>query len=192
MKRSILCLLALLFIFISCDSNPCVISIYSLEEKKGFEFPQIYWIKFYPSKVKVGDTVLVMYEKEIKSNNLNYKKDFEITDSGKIKYIGTNISPYSSVFSLDENSRFLDNVLYICPQKQFDKISAIEINSFVSISNSSATSSNNEIVMLEFRIPDNAQSGYLHVPGDYFKFKNMTFSDEKLIIVDENGNEITE
>ena len=192
MKKNILYFLALLFIFVSCDNNPCVISIYSSEEKKGFEFPQIYWIKFYPSQAKAGDTVLVMYEKEIKSNNLDYDKDFEITDNGKIKYIGTDISPYSSVFPLDENSRFLDNVLYICPQKQFDKTSAIEINSFVSISDSNATSSDNEIIMLEFKIPDNAQSGYLHVTGDYFYFRNILFSDEKLIIVDENGNEITE
>ena len=118
--------------------------------------------------------------------------DFEITDNGKIKYIGTDISPYSSVFPLDENSRFLDNILYICSQKQFDKTSAIEINSFVSISDSNATSSDNEIIMLEFKIPDNAQSGYLHVSGDYFKFRNILFSDEKLIIVDENGNEVTE
>lgn len=190
MKKNILYIIALLFIFVSCDNNPCVISIYSSEEKKGFELPKVYWIKFYPSKARVGDTVLVMYEKEI--NNLDYDKDFEITDDGKIKYIGTHISPYSSVFPLDENSRFLNNILYICSQKQFDKTSAIEINSFVSISDSNATSSDNEIIMLEFKIPDNAQSGYLHVSGDYFKFRNILFSDEKLIIVDENGNEITE
>ena len=80
MKRIILCLLELLFIFISCDSNPCVISIYSLEEKKGFELPKVYWIKFYPSKVKVGDTVLVMYEKEIKSNTSVFEKELKKID----------------------------------------------------------------------------------------------------------------
>lgn len=120
MKKNILYIVTLLFIFVSCDNNPCIISIYSSEEKKGFELPKVYWIKFYPSKARIGDTVLVMYEKEI--NNLDYDKDFEITDNGKIKYIGTDISPYSSVFPLDENSRFLDNVLYICPQKQFDNV----------------------------------------------------------------------
>ena len=196
MRKWLFFTIILLFTFLSCDSNRCVITIYSSEKEKGFEFPQIYWIKFYPSQAKVGDTVLVMYEKEIKSNNLDYEEDFKITDSGKIKYIGTDISPYSSVFLEDEDSQFLDDVLYICSQKQFNEIdlkkSSDKINNFVSISSSCATSSNNEIVMLEFKIPDNAESGYLYVSGDYFKFRNIAFSEEKLIIVDENGNEITE
>ena len=68
MKKNILYIIALLFIFVSCDNNPCVISIYSSEEKKGFELPKVYWIKFYPSKARIGDTVLVMYEKEINNS----------------------------------------------------------------------------------------------------------------------------
>ena len=179
--------LCLLLLFISCDGNPCVVYVYDCENLDGFIAPKIYWIKFYPSKAKVGDTVMVMYEKEVKIKNLNYENDFEITDDGKIKYIGKYWDPY---FSFGQQTKILDNILYICPQK--DRKSLIEVNDFISFSNSFATSSDNEIVTLEFKVPDEAKSGYLYVDRDFFQFDNTVFSEEKLIVVDENGKEITE
>ena len=188
MKR-IIYLFFVLLIFISCDNNPCVITVYSCDdvEPDGFKYPKIYWIKFYPPKAKVGDTVMVMYEKEIRTNNLNYDTDFEITDDEKIKYIGKYWNPY---FCIDKESNILNDMLYICPQKK--KNSSIKINNFISFSNSSAVSSDNEIVTLEFKVPENAKSGYLYIKEDFFMFKNTLFSEEKLIIVDENGNEVIE
>lgn len=186
MHKGILFIITLLLLFISCGGNPCTVSIFTCENFDGFEYPEIYWIKFYPTTAKTGDTVMVMYEKEIKIENLNYDTDFEITNDGKIKYTGTQYNPY---FCIDEDSRILNNILYIYPQKKYgeSKCTAVKVNNFISFSNSSASSSANEIVTLEFKVPEEAKSGYLCIRSDLFWFKNILFSDQKLIIVDENG-----
>lgn len=184
MRKGILFIIALLLLFISCGGNPCTISIFTCENVEGgFEYPEIYWIKFYPTTAKIGDTVMVMYEKEIKIENLNYDTDFEITDDSKIKYTGTKYNPY---FRIDEDSQILDDILYIYPQKEYkeSKCAAIKVTTFTSFSNSSAASPDNEIVTLEFKVPEGAKSGYLYIESDLFRFKNILFSDQKLVIVD--------
>ena len=83
MKKIILYLLGLLFILVSCDTNSC--NIYG---PAGYiDSPCIHSVKFSPKTAKVGDTVTMIIEKDNWniSQKLDFNRDFEITDDGKIK-----------------------------------------------------------------------------------------------------------
>jgi DNA-binding Lrp family transcriptional regulator len=104
-----------------------------------------------------------------------------------IKYIG-NYGEIAMNYP-DEESRIVKYTLAISPQKTGE---LIYVTKFVSISEVDSSVSGRKIVTVEFKVPENAKSGFLKVRGDIVSFLPSGFSDEKLIIVDENGNEITE
>ena len=211
MKRSILCLLELLLILISCDTNLC--NVYG---PAGYiDSPRIHSVKFSPKTAKVGDTVTMIIEKDNWniSQKLDFNRDFEITDDGKIKYIGSLSNPHYLNYG-----RIATDITRIVPTKE-NYESFVEVTEYVSImsksmpeaessceTNSCAYNKYNkptdydslkklypgyEILIISFKVPANAKSGYIRTT-DPTAFARGCFSEEKLIIVDENGNEITE
>lgn len=187
MKRMFLPLV-LLLIAISCEDNLC-----RDFPPEGCEFPKIYWIKFYPKNAKIGETVTIIYEKENVEtvSGLNYNNDFEVTSEGQIKYIG-NYSEISMNYT-DEKSRIKDDFTYIYSEKNTSSEIKTKITNFLSLSESPAASPNTKIIELQFKVPENAKSGYIWtIDPMHFAKGGNNFSEEKLIIVDENGKEITE
>ena len=185
MKKNFLFIIFLLVI-ISCDYNPCNEVL-----PEGCIFPKIYWIKFYPEKVKIGDTVTIIYEKENKETveGLNYNTDFEVTSAGEMKYVG-NYSEISLNYP-NEESRITKGFTCICPEKNSEE-NGIEVTHFISLTEQLTSSAKSKIIELKFKIPENARSGYVWTIDPMHFAKGGCFSEEKLIIVDENGNEITE
>jgi hypothetical protein len=151
--------------------------------------PKVYEVNFTPTTAKVGDVIKVTYETDdwIPVEGINLNTDYEITDKGEIKYIG-NYGEIAMNYP-DEESRIVKYTLAISPQKTGE---LIYVTKFVSISEVDSSVSGRKIVTVEFKVPENAKSGFLKVRGDIVSFLPSGFSDEKLIIVDENGNEITE
>ena len=208
MKKYSLYFLALLLILISCDTNLC--NVYG---PAGYiDSPRIHSVKFSPKTAKVGDTITMIIEKDNWniSQKLDFNRDFEITDDGKIKYIGSLSNPDYLNYG-----EIATDITRILPTKENYK-SFVEVTEYVSIMSKSmpeAESScetnscayNNskdydslkklypgyEILIISFKVPTNAKSGYIRTT-DPTAFARGGFSDEKLIIVDENGNEITE
>ena len=186
MKR-IIYLFFVLLVFISCDGNPC-----------SEDYPPETWVPpivravyFSPKTAKVGDTIMIVIEKDNWNctNGLDYNKDFEITNDGKIKYIGTH-KDINFNFS-DDESRMRGNITRIS-SKQDDNASYVEVTEYVSIQGLvNSEDERRDVVLVEFIVPANAKSGYIWTT-DPMGFARGGYSDEKLIIVDENGNEITE
>ena len=191
MKR-IIYLFFVLLIFISCDNNPCIITICSCEDSiANWVPPTVRSVYFSPKTAKIGDTIMIVIEKDAWNctNGLDYNKDFEITNDGKIKYIGTH-KDINSNFP-DDESRMRGNITRIS-SKQDDNASYVEVTEYVSIQGLvNSEDERRDVVLVEFIVPANAKSGYIRTT-DPMRFAYGGFSEEKLIIVDENGNEVTE
>ena len=69
-----------------------------------------------------------------------------------------------------------------------NNIPHVEVTEYVSIEGFCYDSI--DIISISFKVPADAKSGYVWVTDPGVAVSG--FSDEKLIIVDENGNEITE
>lgn len=182
MKRMLLlCLLSLLFM--GCN-EPVI----------DGKLPEIYWVKFSPAEAKVGDIIEITYEKDagVAAPGLNLNTDYKVTN-GQIKYVGNH--PEIAKNYPDEESRIMKHMLYIDPNKNHsgEHKEDIEVTEFVSASEKEASVSDRKIVAIEFKVPPNAKSGYIEIRYDCCSpLSSGFFSEEKLIIVDENGNEITE
>ena len=190
MKR-IIYLFFVLLIFISCDNNPCVITVCSCEDSiANWVPPTVRSVYFSPKTAEIGDTIMIVIEKDAWNctNGLDYNKDFEITNDGKIKYIGTH-KDINSNFP-DDESRMRGNITRIS-SKQDDNASYVEVTEYVSIQGLvNSEDERRDVVLVEFIVPANAKSGYIRTT-DPMRFAYGGFSEEKLIIVDENGNEVT-
>lgn len=192
MQKRFSFIITLLLSFISCDGNPCIITICSCEDSiANWVPPTVRSVYFSPKTAKIGDTIMIVIEKDAWNctNGLDYNKDFEITGDGKIKYIGTH-KDINSNFP-DDESRMRGNITKIC-SKQDDNASYVEVTEYVSIQGVlKSKEERRDVVLVEFIVPANAKSGYIWTT-DPMGFARGGYSDERLIIVDENGKEITE
>ena len=180
MKKNILYFLALLFIFVSCNDSLCC-DVDLSEKPKSLHISTIY---FSPKTAKIGETinVTIVEEKKNFSKYVDYDKDFEITDDGKIKYIGK-----GTFYPLYNESCMVGVIASISSEKN-NNIPHVEVTEYVSIEGFCYDSI--DIISISFKVPADAKSGYVWVTDPGVAVSG--FSDEKLIIVDENGNEITE
>ena len=179
MKR-IIYLFFVLLVFISCDNNPC-----EYYYKQGSKPPHILSVQFSPKKAKIGDTInmIIIKEKSKSFKNLDYDKDFEITDDGKIKYVGK-----GTFYDFYDESGIVGNITRIS-SKQDDNTSYVEVTEYISIQGFYYDLV--DVIAIDFKVPVNAKSGYIRTT-DPMRFAYGGFSEEKLIIIDENGKEITE
>ena len=185
MKRFACLIFVFVLPFVSCCYNPCN------DVGENWIPPKVHSVYFSPKTAKAGDIIMMVIEKDSWNctRNLDYNKDFEITDDGKIKYIGTH-SDINSNFTTEE-SRMMGCITWICPEKS-DYPAYIEVTEYVSIRGLiESEKEDRDIVLVEFKVPNNAKSGYI-LTRDPMGFTVGGYSGEKLIIVDENGKEITE
>ena len=179
MKR-IIYLFFMLLVFISCDNNPC-----EYPYKQGSKPPHILSVQFSPKKAKIGDTInmIIIKEKSKSFKNLDYDKDFEITDDGKIKYVGK-----GTFYDFYDESGIVGTITDIISERN-NTAPHIDVTEYISIQGFYYDLV--DVIAIDFKVPVNAKSGYIRTT-DPMCFAYGGFSEEKLIIVDENGNEITE
>ena len=156
MKKIILCLLALLFILVSCDTNLC--NIYGPD---GYiDSPRIHSVKFSPKTAKVGDTIIL---------DMN----------------GVNIF---------ENDRYTEWKVYLTDStvndQEITQTKVISATQLEIVLPQNTVSRKGIFINFKGNPPDSL--GPCESSEEDREYYSCASSDKLLIIVDENGNEITE
>lgn len=167
-------------LFISCCEEPI----------PGDLYPMIHSISFFQKTAKVGDTIaMYIYRDGFFDRDFDYDKNFTV-EKGKLKYIG----PIREGFP-DEESRFMEsgNITRIVVSDRDENTDYVEVTEYISIKQLFYyPKEEREVVRVEFKVPEGAKSGYIWTTGPFNFMGQLTssFSDEKLTIVDADGNEI--
>lgn len=173
-------ILSVFILFISC-CDPC-------NDIIG-ELPGIYSISFSPKTAEVGDTIEMYIDRDfLFVENFDYDKNFEITSDGKIKYTGS----FNKYFSNEEDRFMKDGNITRIASTTENNSPYVEVTEYVSIKQLFYyPEEEREIVLVEFKVPAGAKSGYIRTSGPFnYHTGHTTISNEKLTIVDADGNEI--
>ena len=194
MKQIVVWGLMLLLIVISCDE------VGKNESVDNWTPPSVTNLNFSPKKLKCGDELTVIFtvsniigDERAKAWNSVSLNDFKITDS--YDYIGNNIVCLN--LNIPENIKPLYNtakngekevIFEYLDESNFENILNPNKYTYFKVNGNALTKEVN--VELRCIVPENTKSTFIKIQAG--NTSDSGFSEEKLIIVDENGTEITE
>ena len=190
MKRILIFNLMLLLVFISCEVK---------EDDTGESWtpPHVTNLKFSPKKLKCEDELTITFtvsniigDDQSKAwNNATLNDNFQITELGNnIVELNLNIPEnINPIFNTTKNGE--KEIIYLEGLDESTFKNVINPNKYTYFKVNGDTTKE-IIVELRCIIPNGAKSSFFQINvGNTY---DSGFSEEKLIIIDENGNEVTE